>query len=182
MKFTLLLLVALSLATSSIDAQTRKERKEQRRAEQDSIDQVNYTQAMFAISDTLLILEADRAYDQKGNMVMVDDGVNFVKIEKKKGVVQLAFPFLIGPNGVGGITLDGKVSDYIVTETKNGDINITCYTFGPSLNADIRITLRKGSNQAEASVSSSTMGHRVNFSGVIKHTNQSNHFEGVSRF
>lgn len=182
MKLLLLLLVTLSLATSSVDAQTRKERKEERRAQQDSIDQVNFEQAIIAITDTLLILEADRAYDQKGNMVMVDDGVNFVKIVKNEGVVQLAFPFLMGPNGVGGITLDGRVTKYEVTETKKGDLIITCNTFGSSLNADIRITVLKGSNKADATVASSTLPHKVNFSGVVKHVKQSNHFQGISRF
>lgn len=178
MKHLLLILIAISTVSFSADAQSRKERRQEKKALQDSIDQTNFTQALIAINDTMLVLQADHAYDQKGNTIMVDDGVNFVKIQKNEGVVQLAFPFLVGSNGVGGFTLDGTVTKYKVSETKRGDITITCSTMGPSLNADIKITLNKGTNTADASVSSITLPYRLNFSGTVVHVNQSTHHQG----
>lgn len=180
-RIALLLLVFVSVLTS-VDAQTRKEKKAERRAVQDSIDNLNYIKAVAAIQDTLLILEAEQAFDQKGNMVTVESSVNFVKIEKGRAVFQLAFPFLMGPNGVGGITLDGKLSNYEVETDKKGRIYLTASSFGSSLNADIRISLAPESNRAEATVSSATLPYSVRFTGVLNHVYQSSSFEGTTRF
>lgn len=180
-KAILLLLVFISVLTT-VDAQTRKERKAERRAVQDSIDNANYIKAVAAIQDTLLILEADQAYDKQGNMVNVQSSINFVKIEKDRAVVQLAFPFLMGPNGVGGITLDGRLTNYEVKTDKKGRIHLSASSFGSSLTADIRISLSPQTNRAEATVTSATLPYAVRFTGELNHTSLSTTYEGTPRF
>lgn len=182
MKRIYVIIMLAVFALASANGQTRKEKKAVRQAEQDSIQQLDYAIALLAIQDTMLILEATEAYDRRGNMVMVDGGLNFVKFEKEEGVVQLALPFLMGPNGVGGITLAGKLTNYEVTEDKKGRISIKAFTHGGSLTADIHITMNLNSNEAEATVSSATLPYRVRFTGKINHINNSNHYEGMSRF
>lgn len=175
----ILLLLMSMLILSSLDAQTRKEKKEQRRAVRDSLENVAYMQAVAAIQDTLLVLEADQAFDSKGAMVNVESTLNFVKIEKDRCVFQLAFPFLIGPNGVGGITLDGSLTNYEVKVDKKGRTHLSASSFGNSLNADIRMTLVEGSSRVEATVSAATLSYNLRFSGELKHIYESNSFEGT---
>lgn len=180
-KVFFLLLVMVSIA-GTLEAQTRKEKRAERRVAQDSIDNANHIRAIVAITDTLLILEADQAYDDKGDMVLLDRTFNFVKLEKERGVVQLAFPFLVGPNGVGGITIDGRISKYEVKTDKNGSVHLLVFTSGSSVDVDIRITLSPGSDRATATVSSGTLPQSLRFSGVLNHIYQSDYFEGSTVF
>lgn len=182
MKRILTLLLFVTLAVASVFGQTRKEKKAIRKAEQDSIQQEMYLKAVAGVMDTLIILQADQVFDKRGRSVNVDSHVNFVKFAKDQGVVQLSFPFLMGPNGIGGVTVEGRLAVYEVEQDEKGRIFIKANTFGGSLNADIFITLYPGTNNAEATVTASTLPYRVLFSGEILHLYDSEFYEATPLF
>ena len=182
MKKVILLSVIGMMTVFSAMGSTRSDKRAARRAQQDSLQQVDYELAVAGIHDTLFVLEADQAFDRRGRSIMVDQSLNFVKIAKDEGVVQLSFSQLAGPNGVGGVTIEGRVSRYIVETDKKGNTSIKVNTFGSSMNAEIFITLYAGSNQAEAQVSSATLPYKVRFIGELKHAYDSDVFQGNSRF
>ena len=60
-------------------------------------------------------MEADHVVFKYGNMAYVNSNTNFVSVKGDKAVVQVAFNIPVsGPNGIGGVTVDGSVSDYEV--------------------------------------------------------------------
>ena len=64
-------------------------------------------------------INLDRVYFKYGTSAFVSSNTNFVGLDGDKAVVQVAFnvPFS-GPNGLGGITVDGNASNYKVKPTK----------------------------------------------------------------
>jgi hypothetical protein len=75
-------------------------------------------------------LQANTLRDRYGNNVFVDETTNFVAIADSMGVVQIAFDNArIGRNGLGGETIDGRITQYLVKD------------LGPGKGATIRMTL-----------------------------------------
>lgn len=56
-----------------------------------------------------------------GQIAYVNPNTNFVSVNKNDAVVQVAFnvPFS-GPNGIGGVTVQGSVSGYMVNTVYKG--------------------------------------------------------------
>jgi hypothetical protein len=167
---------------TAVNGQSKRVKRAERQAVRDSVEMAQHTLALMAIKDTLLVLEADQAFNKRGEMVNVDGTLNFIAINKGVVSVQLAFPFLIGPNGVGGITMEGRLTSYEIKETKYGNIIIYVRSFGNSLNADINITLYANGNQADARVSASTLPYQLSFNGKLIYLTNSSYFKGTPLF
>lgn len=72
--------------------------------------------AMKALQDSAFILKADKVTFRRGRIAYVSSTTNFVSMEGERAVIQLAFPNLPWPgaNGLGGITVDGIVTNVSV--------------------------------------------------------------------
>ena len=115
MKKLIVLLIAAIVSVGSMYAQDYDERaklREERRAEQERIDSLNYEIAKQAINEKKYVLEADRIFFKRGETTYVTPTTNFVSVDNNEATVQLAFngPYS-GPNGLGGITVDGTVTN-----------------------------------------------------------------------
>ena len=110
------------------------------------------------------------------------DIINFVGIKGDEGALQLGFDGLIGWNGVGGVTIDGKVTKYEVKEGKNNSSPTVSLRFqGRGVgSASINVTLNS-SGQASARISGD-FGDRITFSGIIKSLDESTVYKGQSLF
>lgn len=89
---------------------SRQERKEVRKA------QLN---ANFNILDSLLssqsfVLEADYLQNRYGERVFVTPTLNFIKVDKERGILQTGSIFSMGYNGVGGVTAQGRIGSWKV--------------------------------------------------------------------
>jgi hypothetical protein len=87
---------------------TKQERKE--------LKQAAY-RSNFYSQDTLIVLrkyvlQADYLQNKIGDMVSVSNTLNFIKVDGEKGVLQTGSDFLVGYNGVGGVTAEGSISNY----------------------------------------------------------------------
>ncbi len=158
----------------------RKALKQERKAQQDSLNMLDFENAMAGIRDTMFVLQAHTVFDKYGNNQMVSETINFVAIVKNEATVQLGFPFGAGLNGVGGVTLDGKVTRITFDEDKKGFQYVRVNVMGTSLNAEIFITLTPGSNRAEAQVSANTLPYKVRYDGNLVHSKSSSVFKGRS--
>lgn len=90
--------------------QAAEQRKTDKRLEeiQDSID---YAKAVQALENLEFVVEADQLVFKRGQSAFVSSSTNFISMHDDKTVVQVA-PFNGGgPNGVGGITVEGRASD-----------------------------------------------------------------------
>jgi hypothetical protein len=89
-------------------------RKEKREAEIEKQYELNKN--MLETKD--LVLEADRLRDRWGNMAIVSSTINFVAIDSTTAIIQIGSNNRLGPNGVGGVTAKGKITNWKLTEFK----------------------------------------------------------------
>jgi len=95
--------------------------------------------------------------------------------------VQVAFNTTYpGPNGIGGVTVDGSTSNVKMETDKKGNITFTFNAQGVGISAQIFITLPTGSDNAEVTISPNFSSNRMSFSGKVIPLDLSNIFKGRS--
>ena len=129
-----------------------------------------FQEAKEAIDNQTFVLEADRVYFKYGTSAFVSSNTNFVGLDGDKAVVQVAFnvPFS-GPNGLGGITVDGNASNYKVKTDKKGNIS-----------AQVNIDIPYGSNNATVDILPNFNSSHMTLSGQILPLKKANVFKGRS--
>jgi len=128
------------------------------------------------------VLEADRVYSKKGRSFQMNSTINFVKLEKGTGVVQLAFSQIVGWNGMGGITLDGDVRNYKINKGDGTKMPSMQFDMNGTLGwATVRIDVNSNGN-ARATVDAEMSGDRISFSGTLLPSNESRTFQGTTLF
>ena len=146
---------------------SRKEKKELRKKQQEAIDQADFEKAKDALENGNWVLEANRLYTKWGRTINVSDQTNFVSLENNTVYMQLAFNNLIGPNGLGGITLKGRPTNIKISEDKHGNITYKMSVNGNALTADITVRLTNGNRYADAEVNAMTTSSRLQFAGQL---------------
>ena len=105
----------------------------------------------------------------------------FVLVNQARGTVQVAFNTVYpGPNGIGGVTVDGTVSDMKMSTDKRGNINCNFSIQGIGISAQIFFTLTNGDNNATVTISPNFNSNTMTLSGSLLPLNQSNIFKGRS--
>jgi len=96
-------------------------------------------------------------------------------------VVQVAFnvPFS-GPNGLGGITVDGNASNYKVKTDKKGNIHVSMNVMGIGISAQVNIDIPYGSNNATVDILPNFNSSHMTLSGQILPLKKANVFKGGS--
>ena len=126
------------------------------------------------------VLEANTLRDKRGNSIQVSSNLNFIASDSISGVIQVGSNTYIGSNGVGGITVEGSMSDYKYSfNEKNGAYNITYYLQTPVGSYDVRMTAYSD-GRANADVSSTTWGDKLRYSGFLVPPAMSRVYKGSS--
>lgn len=172
----------LTLMAGNVHAQELEELTgAERKAIQEKLDSLMYVEAEKAISDKDFTLEADKVEFKYGQTAFVNSNTNFVSVTGDKSVVQVAFNVPVsGPNGIGGITLDGNISNYEVKKDKKGNINVSMNVMGTGISALVNISLYSGSNKASVTITPNFNSNRLTFTGVIVPSSSSRVFKGRS--
>jgi hypothetical protein len=98
----------------------------------------------------------------------VDNTTNFISVKGNRAVVQISpSNYASGPNGLGGVTVDGMVSDYKVVTDKKGRVVMSMNVMGIGINAQVEITIYPGGNSAQATVYPNFNSNTVWLSGNI---------------
>lgn len=106
---------------------TRQEKKEAQKA----MEQALFEEARQAIENKAFTLEADRVIFKRGRNAFVSSNTNFVMVDDDRASVQVAFNIpASGPNGLGGVTVDGNVSGYKIKTDKKGTMYLTMSVMG----------------------------------------------------
>ena len=179
----MLTLLALMLAgTVSAQDTERKLTKKEKKALAARVDSLQFVSAEQAINEKAFVLaEADRVVFKRGENAYVNSNTNFVSVENDKAVVQVAFNIpSAGPNGVGGVTVEGGFSKYDVKKTKRGDIILSMAVMGTGISATVDITLYEGSNKATVNILPNLNSNRITLEGRILPLSQSRVFKGRS--
>ncbi len=155
---TLVLVSASTLMYAQSSSETRQaERKAQREAQkarEKAENERNYAIAVQALKEGKFVLEADQLVFKRGRSAFVSSTTNFVLMDGEHASVQIAANnALAGPNGIGGITVDGSRKEMKITTDKKGNVNCSFSVQGIGISAQVYITLTNGGNNASARIS-----------------------------
>ncbi|MBP3420019.1 MAG: DUF4251 domain-containing protein [Marinifilaceae bacterium] len=154
-------------------AQARAARKAATQAENAEA----FQKAENAIDEKNWVLTANTVYGPDGNSYVVSGMTNFIQFDGNTVYLQLAFNDVVnGPNGLGGITLEGSPSSMQKTTTANGGIIYDFDVNGMTLNADVQITVNAGNNYATGTVYPAFSPNNLTFSGYLVPTSESGIF------
>lgn len=142
-------------------------------------DEIAFQKAIEALNEQEFVIEADRILFKYGRYSYVSPSTNFVSLSEGKATIQLAFnsPYA-GPNGIGGITLDGNASNIKIKSDKKGNVIFSMNVQGVGVSATVSINLIAGSNQCSAIVTPNFNSYIVTFSGNLYPKSESDVFKG----
>ena len=144
-------------------------------------DTLLWQQAQEAIGKQSFVIEADAITFKYGTRVYVNSTTNFISVNGDRGVVQISpSSFVSGPNGVGGITVDGRISNMDLKVDKKGNTRISMNISGKGINAQLDITLYAGSDNAYVIVSPNFNSQTVRLEGKLVPYELSRTYEGMS--
>ena len=156
-------------------------RSEQRRALSELTDSIAGVQAAAAVRNQDFVLEANQVTFKNGATVFVNSNTPFISVKGNRAVVQISpSNFAAGPNGVGGVTVDGTISGMERMVNKKGNVTISFNVMGIGINAQIEIYMTPGTNSASATIYPNFNSNTVWLQGNIVPYENSDIFEGNS--
>ena len=187
---TLLLLsfTATTFAQTSKEARAArreaiKKEREARRALEAQQDSVAYFKAVEALKSGSFVLEADYVSFPNGITRYVSNNTNYVQVDNGEGIVQTAFTnfaYTPGPNGLGGVTVEGTISGLKMKEDKDGNYYYNYSIQGIAISATVFITLTGGTNQASVSISPNFNNNNMTMTGRLLPVDESDVFQGTT--
>ena len=183
-RFLILVTFLLTAGIATVDAQEKKmtrqekedawraERLRRREAERRSEyrnDSIEYAQAVQAIRSGSWALEASSINFNNGVTHFVTPSTNYLSGNKGQGVVQTAFDNsnIYSPNGLGGVTLEGNITNEELTVDNSGNIYYNYTIQGIQISATVNIILTASTNQATATVDPNFSSWTMTMSGSI---------------
>jgi hypothetical protein len=166
---------SISIAFSQSETQTKSEKKAQKQqAEEEQLE------LYFEIVNShQFIVEATSMVGNSGETYTLSPSVNFFYIDSSASTIQLSFEGLVGWNGLGGVTIDGKLDRFQLDNLVKGK----------PVTASGNIIGRNGGNaQFVMYVNSSGMAtvelsgnwsNNINFNGRLLTLAQSKVYKGV---
>lgn len=171
----------LLMLAGNAAAQERELTKAEKKALQERIDSLQYAEAVQALNDRAFTLEADQVIFKYGQMAYVTSNTNFVSVKDDHAVVQVAFNIPVsGPNGLGGVTVEGTFTEYDLKKDKKGNVTLSINVMGTGISARVDITLYQGGNNATVSITPNFNSNRMTLNGVIVPLHKSSVFKGRS--
>ena len=173
---------AMAQTANTQEAVTKEQRrmlKQERKAAQAKMDSMLAAEARQAVADTSFALEADQVAFKDGSIAYVNSNTNFVSVNHDNAVVQVAFnvPFPT-PNGIGGVTLLGKVQNMRVTTDKKGSVNIRMNVVGIGISAQVFINMYAGTNRASVDIIPNFNSRRLTLRGILMPSKKSSVYQG----
>ena len=163
------------------DMEEFRARSAERREINELTDSIAGVQAAAAVLNRDFVLEADQVTFKNGNTVFVNSSTTFISVKGNRAVVQISpSNFSSGPNGVGGVTVDGSISGMQRMVDKKGRTTLSFNVMGIGINAQIEIYMTPGTNQASATIYPNFNSNTVWIEGEIVPYENSDVFEGMS--
>lgn len=155
--------------------------EEQREIRNDSIE---YVQALVAVRNGSWALEASNVTFNNGVTRFVTPSTNFISVNNGNAVLQTAFDNtnIYSPNGLGGITLEGRVADESMKMDKDGNLYYSYSILGAQISASVVVVITARSNQATATIDPNFSSSQMTFSGYIYPYVNSGIIEGTSGY
>lgn len=171
MKTIALTVIALLLPLAGMaqydEPLTKEDKKALKKLEKEQYEKMLIANTSESIKTKYFVLKADQIRGRGGDMINVNSNINFVAVEGEEAYVQMGSESGLGYNGVGGITVKGKITSFEATQKgKHGTFNIVMNTLSSSGNLTIMMNVNITGETASAVVSSN-WGGRVEFNGYL---------------
>ena len=184
MKRIVILIMAAFLVLPAFTQESKKARKQAQKAakKEQKMKENAATAAIIqaCIQSRKFVLEAQFLANKKGQRVVVDPILNFIVVNEKKCTFQFGNGRDAGYNGLGGVTVEGKIFDFKVDENKKGFNTIKFRA--TSSTGTIFVNMNISSlGDAQATISGSTSS-RLEYSGIIVPLEESRIYKGSRVF
>lgn len=178
----LVLIFSVNIVFGQESDTDRKEARKARKEEQKRIAMENSERLKAIIESKQFVLEAHTLFGKGGVTFNLSPTTNFVGIDGENSTIQLAFNNLVGWNGVGGVTLDGRVTKLEIKgkeDKPNFNVNVNVIN-----NAGGMVTMIfRISSDGNARVDmTGTFGERLSYQGRIVRLSESRVYKGWTRF
>ena len=160
-----------------------KKEREARKALEAQQDSIAYLKAVEALKTGSFVLEANNVTFPNGITRYVSSNTNYVQVDNGEGIVQTAFSnfaYSPGPNGLGGVTVQGNISGLKIKEDKDGNYFYSYTIQGAAISATVFITLTGGTNQASVNISPNFNNNNMTMTGVLLPLDESDVFQGTT--
>lgn len=158
-----------------------RQRSEQERQTQAFLDSIAGVQAGAALKNYDFVLEAESIMFKNGSTVFVNSATNFISLKGNRAVVQISpSNTAAGPNGLGGITVDGMATGISTRTDKKGRNTLSMNVMGVGINAMVEIYMTPGTNKANATIYPNFNSNTMWVSGSIVPYENSRVIEGNS--
>ena len=190
-----LLLLGVGVAQAQTSKQAKKEAKmearaqakAQREAERDARDAMIKTEEMQAfltakksINQMDFVLEGSQIQLRSGANFFVNTNTTFIMVQGNQATIQVASLQGAGANGLGGITVEGTVSNLKYSVSNNGNVTLSMMVQGTKISASINLTLTHGTNSAYATIQPNFNSQRLTMTGILVPYSQSKIFMGTT--
>ena len=183
LSFTVTTFAQTSKEARAARREALKKEREARKALEAQQDSVAYFKAVEALKTGSFVLEANYVSFPNGITRFVSSNTNYVQVENGEGIVQTAFSnfaYSPGPNGLGGVTVEGNISDLKIKEDKDGNYYYSYSIQGIAISATVFITLTGGTNQASVNISPNFNNNNMTMTGVLLPLDESDVFQGTT--
>ena len=184
----LLSLAVTTLAQTSKEARAArremlKKEREARKALEAQQDSIAYLKAVEAMKAGSFVLEANNVSFPNGVSRFVSSNTNYVQVDNGEGIVQTAFnnfAYTPGPNGLGGVTVEGDISGLQMKQDKDGNYYYSYTIQGMAISATVFITLTGGTNQASVRIDPNFNNNTMTMMGILVPLDESDVFQGTT--
>lgn len=139
----------------------------------------DFQAAVECIKSGSFVIEADQLLFPRGLSKFVSGLTNFISMNDGNAVIQIATSYYNpGPNGLGGITVEGTVSDITMSTDKRGSVFYNFMVQGMMVSATVNIQLLGDGNRATVTIYPNFNNNNLTMTGTVVPYNQSNVFQG----
>jgi hypothetical protein len=139
----------------------------------------DFQAAVECIKSGSFVIEVDQLLFPRGLTKFVSSLTNFVSMNEGKAVIQIATSnFRPGPNGVGGITVEGNASNITMSTSKRGIVYYNFMDQGIAVSATVNIQLTGDGNRATVTVYPNFNSNNLTMTGNLVPYNESQIFQG----
>ncbi|WP_163714329.1 DUF4251 domain-containing protein [Mangrovibacterium lignilyticum] len=182
--FLISMILGTCLIANSVDAQNSdKQAKKQAKKEQKALlQQQNMIAVTQAIDSLTFVVEADRLQSKAGRTINVSSNLNFIAVDHESAFIQIGSNAAIGSNGVGGVSVDSKVTKIDIDKNeKRGSylIRMTCMSSAGIF--DISIS-SNSDGQAVSATIGGNWGGKLTYQGKLVPLKQSTVYKGSPRY
>ncbi len=174
-------LISIPAFTQELSRREQRKLEKELRKEQEAKElEASALVVTAMVNHATFVLEANQLRNKMGESIVVTSALNFVAADSTTGVLQIGDDAGIGPNGVGGITVEGRIADYKFTQhERSGSYNVSYYLQTPVGTYDVRLTAMPN-GRGEATISNSTWGGRIIYSGFLVPPGMSRVYKGMA--